>query len=245
MISSCIVLAFMTVSPVSSRERTADEWYAQGLELRHDAGAARTAFSHAARLYTEDTIESLHAGARAWYLAGDPSRALAKLHLALSRSPTDRELQADLETIRDSISYPTSPISGMLRPKRLSGFWYRISPFEIFLFASACGLCGSIALILNRTQQVRYSLFIAILGYGMMVLCLLMETVARDTHPLPTILAKPTELKNGNGSLYSSVLPSPLPSGMEVKQLARRGGWVRVQLPDDSTGWLPESVLLK
>ncbi len=51
-------------------------------------------------------------------------------------------------------------------------------------------------------------------------------------------------LRKGNAAEYPPRIEPALPKGAEVYELARRGGWVQVQLPGGMIGWIPEAATI-
>ena len=58
------------------------------------------------------------------------------------------------------------------------------------------------------------------------------------------VVTRDATLRRGNAEAYLPRIDPALPPGAEVRQLARRGGWVQVQLPGGAVGWLPESAVI-
>jgi hypothetical protein len=48
-------------------------------------------------------------------------------------------------------------------------------------------------------------------------------------------------VRKGNGETYEPQFDRPLHEGVEFKVLTRRGGWVRMELPDGNRGWIRQS----
>jgi hypothetical protein len=63
-----------------------------------------------------------------------------------------------------------------------------------------------------------------------------------NEHARPLIIVKQEcALKAGNGDSWPDRLKWRLPPGVEVRELARRGGWIQVELASGAAGWLPET----
>jgi hypothetical protein len=54
------------------------------------------------------------------------------------------------------------------------------------------------------------------------------------------VLTADEVLRTGNGPSYPARLDAPLPRGAEVRERARRGGWVQVELTGGAVGWVRE-----
>jgi len=56
------------------------------------------------------------------------------------------------------------------------------------------------------------------------------------------VVAADAVLRKGNADAYPPRLEARLPPGPRP-ELARRGGWVQVELAGGAVGWLPEAVV--
>ncbi len=227
-------------------EHPAENWFRDGVAQRRDATAARESFRKSAGLIEGTTVSAAHAKARALALSGNTPEAIRYLLRGLKLSPSDREIQADLRALRETIRYP-EPADPLLRvrPDGFDAFRFRISPAELFLFAGVSGLAGVAGFLRHRTARSTASLALVSAGVvGFLSAFALSRWIAVDT-PIPLVLANPTTLRVGNGTSYPARLSEPLPAGAELKELTRRGGWVQVELPGGAAGWLPEELLLE
>jgi hypothetical protein len=64
-----------------------------------------------------------------------------------------------------------------------------------------------------------------------------------ESRPL-VVVAEDAMLKAGNGDSWPDRLRSRLPRGVEARQLARRGGWVQVELAGGAVGWIPKTKIV-
>lgn len=219
----------------------AEYWFIEGVQTRHDSTRSQMAFAKAAVYFSTATPESALAKGRAHYLGGQTPQALAALHAGLALAPYHRELQLDLQAIRDTIRYP-EPADPKLRV-RPDPPPFHFSPRFLFGSAACFGFLAALGVgnrFTVRSQWSPIAIGVGVAGF------LAMAWLANRSNPVPpTILAREAVLRKGNGESYSAKLTDPLPAGAEVRELVRRGGWVKVELPGGATGWLPESALLK
>ena len=146
------------------------------------------------------------------------------------------------------------PVSGELttqsRPRPYVGVSTRLSPADAWFLAGAVWLlaCAGIA----RFVMTRNALWLVATGLAVSGLTVLggmwvldAQVRARDESLPLLIVSEDTTLRRGNASAYLPRFDSSvLPKGAEVRELARRGGWVQVQLPGGAIGWIPESAVI-
>lgn len=251
------VPARVSASPVETLA-AAEGAFAEGVELREDSARAKPAFARAAAGY--DVLwnhgfrmpELAINRSRAHRLAGNLPRAIAALHDGLAVTRYSRPLQVELEEARAAVQFPLDgDLAAQCRPHRIGGVSARMSPADAwvatgFLWLVACA--GVARFIMTRNT---YWLALAILAT--LWLAILGGLWAEDTRQrernesLPLlIVADEATLRRGNAAAYPAPprLDSPLPKGAEVRELARRGGWVQVQLTSGAVGWLPESATI-
>jgi hypothetical protein len=239
-VTATLLLALM----ISHSEPPAVSWFLAGVEERRNADVARKSFRQAAELL-EAAPGFEHAKARARALSGDTPDAIRHLHRGLKRAPYDREMQADLRALRETIRYPDSTDPKLrVRPDGFDAIRHRFAPRELFVVAGAFGLMGVAGLVRHRSTRSTASRAVVAVGAMGFLFAFALSRWAAVEAPIPSVLAKSTTLRTGNGASYPAKLAEPLPAGAELKELTRRGGWVQVELPGGAAGWLPESVLL-
>lgn len=226
---------------------SAQDWFQQGVKNRNDARLARDAFLQAAQGFGLATPQSAHASARAWYLAGDTPHAIAAIHAGLAIAPHDRELQRDLEIIRETIPYPQASNPQLeLRWPPPSSLRHRITPMELFSLATIFGLLTAIGLARRLTTRPADSFVLIIIGlFGLLAILVLKIVMSQSPTERMLVLEKPALLRKGNGASYPTKMASPLPAGTELIERGRRGGWVMVEVAGGARGWLPESAVLR
>jgi hypothetical protein len=178
-----------------------------------------------------------------FYKQGAVGKAVANYRRALLLSPRDEDAQANLDLIRGSVgSGDTTSTYGMVSatafpvrlvsPKHLQALFYA-GYYLASVFFLAVLLLGS---RLRRTAV--YGLVIS----GLVAACffgLSRYSLTRFTSVSEAVVvADRAELKSGPGPAFDEI--STLPDGLELRQRARSGIWVEVQLPAGEIGWVRE-----
>ena len=229
--------------------------FARGTQHRDDADTAREWFAAAARGYDELWRRGHHNPAlalnraRAHRLAGNLPTALAALYDGLAVTRYDRPLQVALEDARSAVAYPhDGELAAQCRPKPAGGISSRMAPAEAFLAAGLFWLLACLGVA--RFAMTRVPGWLMFTAIGLVCLAVLgglwwqdwrRQTAQRD-RPL-VIVTNDAALKTGNGETWPDRLKSKLPRGVEGRELARRGGWVQVELAGGAVGWLPETAI--
>lgn len=263
MISSLLVLlaSALPPSPASSAmpesalQALAEQSFAEGSALRQDGAKARRAFARAAIAYDELWLLGCHNPelaldrAHAHQLAGDLPGAIAALHEGLAEARWHRPLQVALEETRSTVAYPlASDLAAQCRPAPPATISSRMSPLEAWAVAGLAWLlvCAGIA----RFAMTRRASWLAVATAAAVVLAMLgvmwqldlRERERSEALPLVIVTAD-VYLRRGNAEAWPERLEARLPTGVEARELARRGGWVQVQLAGGVIGWLPETAV--
>lgn len=234
--------------------RAAAEAFADGVALRGDSEKARPKFARAAELY--DTVwnrglrsaELALARARAHRLAGSLPRAIAALRDGLAAVPSARELQTELAEARAAVAYPLEgPVGAQCRARDAFTVAARVSVAEAWVLVGVLGLLASACVA--RFVMTRAAGWLWAVGAFALLLAAfgalwLHDARVRSGDRPAHVLLSDAVLRTGNASSYPDRLDSPLPAGAEVRELSRRGGWVQVELPGGTVGWLPLSALV-
>jgi hypothetical protein len=208
------------------------------LDARPDSARALPLFREAAAgfdaAWQDESIRNAGLAAnraRAHFFAKNLPAAVAALRAGLHESPTDRTLQRDLEFLRDRIDYPDPS----WRPGKNDGWRHRIARRDLFAFAAL----GAVFLAYGLARRRRIILTIGILIFAMAT-----TLAIYGVPPAFAVVRLPVPLRLGSGTAYPAVLPAPLPAGQELNVLFRRGDWLRVQVPNGTTGWLPADAAI-
>lgn len=235
---------------------TAERAFAEGVELRGDSDRARPAFARAAAAYDALWAQGHHTPelalnrSRAHRLAGNLPRSIAALHDGLAVARFSRPLQVELDDARARVLFPLEgELAEQGRPRQVRTVSARMSPADAWYLAGglwllACAGAARFAMTRNAIWLVWAGLCVS----GLVALGALWAQDAQDREPnesLPLlIVTDDVHLRRGNAAEYPVRIEPALPKGAEVRELARRGGWVQVRLPGGAVGWLPEAATL-
>jgi hypothetical protein len=230
--------------------------FMEGVHAREDAIVARQEFAQAASTFDilwasghYTPALALNRG-RAHHLAGNHPQAIRAFRDGLDLYPWDAELQRSLTLARSAVAYPTETDStGRVRPDPPRSLRHRVSPWDLFIAAAVCSLLLTVGLARRLTARDTWSVPLA--GVGLLGLALVaaaavkidLDTRADRANPVLVMTAAEV-LRTGNGTAFPPRLDAQLPRGAEVRELARRGGWVQVELPGGAVGWVRETVVL-
>jgi len=237
----------------------AAEEYRAGLESRADAAQARLHFLRAAEEFErawnsgERNTGIARNMAQSRFLAGDVGRAIRDYRRGLRLAPHVHELLEGLTSVRERISYPLasdrgsslSPVEASSGLDRIAVSWHRLAWGAIAL--SALGWF----LLARGWRSSRREL----LGLGLgsiVVAAALGGWLGWEDHRLRSHWAEPTavvvsatDLRTGNSEEYPRRIEVRLPAGTELRVLGERGGWLQVELPDGTTGWVSSSFVVQ
>jgi tetratricopeptide (TPR) repeat protein len=224
-------------------------FFEDGVAARGDAAVARQRFAQAAEHFDRWWMEpgskspalAVNRG-RAHFLAGNMPQAIRAFRDGLDLYPWDADLQRALTAARATVAYPTetSPAE-RVRPDPPNALRNRVSPWDLFLAASACSLLLTVGLARRLTARDGWSTPLALVGLlGLLTVAAAGTHIATDRPGPVLVLTADEVLRTGNGAAFPARTAAPLPRGAEVRQLARRGGWVQVELPGGAVGWVRE-----
>lgn len=258
--SLLVLLALATSSaraaPPAETLAAAEIAFAEGVELRGDSVNARPKFARAAAGYDVLWNQGFRSPelalnrSRAHRLAGNLPKSIAALHEGLAAARFARPLQVELEDARAAVQYPLDgELAAQCRPRPLSGIGTRLSSADMWVGAGALWLFACAGAV--RFAMTRNAIWLVGAGLAATALVVLGGLWVRDERrrerdeSLPLlIVSEDATLRRGNAPAYPPKFDAPLPKGAEVRELARRGGWVQVQLPGGALGWLPENTVI-
>ncbi len=252
-----VLCAFASPAFASDTLAQAESAFAEGVELKGDSAKARPLFARAAERYDvlwdrgHRTPELALNRARAHRLAGSLPRCVAALHDGLAVARFSRPLQIELEDARAAVQYPLDgDLAVQCRPHPLRGVGTRLSPADAWFLAGGMWVLACAGVV--RFVMTRNALWLAFAGLWVAALVLFGALWLRDAHQrdrdeaLPLlVVTDDVLLRKGNAEAFPPRAEPALPKGTEVRELARRGGWVQVQLPGGNVGWLPAERVLK
>lgn len=222
---------------------TPEDLFRQAMARRDQPDQARELFRQAAELWSNSHQSPRQASnlARARYWSGDLPAALLVVHDALALTPWDRELQLDLQTLRDEVAYPASDPS--IKPTAPRSWRHWLGPGEALVLFSMLAALLTFSLVRWLVRGTSISLALALV----LVLVSIAAQVVLLHSPSPSNLAiirEPVPVYAGNSRLYDLRRVEPLPVGAEVRVRHERGGWLQVELPNRLVGWVPASACL-
>jgi len=222
----------------------ADEVFARAMQMREEKpDEAQPLFIDAA-LRFESAKRFLNAG-NSWYFAGETGRALANYRAAERRAPFDRQLRESIEFLRanraDAFPASATPTG------KLAALWRQYSTWSPRLragsFVMAYLVAWGVFLTTQLTgQRVHRAVWGVLLLVVMVPLISLVQTSLQDAEG---VVIEDAVARLGPGYAYDPAFKEPLHQATEFIWRETRRGWVHVQLPDDSEGWLRESNCMK
>jgi hypothetical protein len=256
-----IFVAFAMSGETSSASRLAGTpravyataFFQDGVDARGNAAIARQHFAKAAEGFDQQWMKpGLHSPAlavnrgRAHFLAGSLPQAIRAFRDGLDLYPWDAELQQALTAARAAVAYPveSDPVE-RVRPDPPNSLRHRVSPWDLFIAASVGSLLLTVGLARRLTARDGWSTPLAVAGLlGLLGVAVAGTHIATDRPGPVLVLITDEVLRTGNGPSFPTRIDTPLPRGAEVRELARRGGWVQVELPGGTAGWVQEAVVL-
>ena len=258
---AAILLALALNTSVEMDEATllasAQSSFQDGVTLRQDATKAKPKFAEAAASFDNlwrrgcHTPELALSRAKAHALAGNLPMAIVAVHAGLWIVPYHAELLAMLETCRNQVvNVPPTKAEETIRAPRLQGLRHRLSDWDLYLLSIVSSLLVAIGLSRRFTTQDQWAIPLAIVG-GISLLLIyaahwqIEREHNRDAdHPL-LIVRTAMPLRTGNGETYLKRMEAILPAGAEVRERARRGDWLQVEIFGGILGWIPEAASIR
>lgn len=178
-----------------------------------------------------------------FYKQGQTGKAVANYRRALMLAPRDGDAEANLNLIRAVVgrgdttaTYGAAGASGLpmqlVSPKQLKALFYVAYYLTAAFFVGVLFLNGR----LRRAAVYGLALAVVVAGlafgfsrYGLSQIRSSVDAV---------VIVDRAGLKSGPGPAFDEV--STLPDGLELRQRARSGIWVEVQLPTGEVGWVRE-----
>ncbi len=227
-----------------------DERFIAAVAQRDNAAEARPllrqyATDYAARWQSNPRPEFAQMRGRCEYLAGNLPGAVAAFRAGMQQFPADAELQRDLAIVRSEVVSPSA--MPLQRPFEWRS---RVGPWTAFGVALAAVVLVTAGVVRHVTVRARWALPAAAAGLVLLGVVVLWHwrcerEAARDAEFPPLVVRTETVLRAGNGVTYPPRIAGLLPPGLEVRETARRGTWVRVELETGETGWVEEVALLR
>jgi hypothetical protein len=231
--------------------RLAEESFAEGVRVRHQADSARPHFRTAARYFDElrrrgASNPTLYRNlGNAQVLADDLPHGILSYHRGLRLSPQDPELRGCLEAARELVVYPANTPLGRPAVERRPPWLPRVRSEwllggAVVLYALAW--VGLTRWLMTRRGRVLAlgvaALLAAVALTGLMIVSVRSESPDGD-RPLVVIAEDGVLLRKGNGLSFPPRYETPLNRGVEARLLFERGDWLQVELGGGEVGWVP------
>lgn len=175
----------------------------------------------------------------------DLGRAVLHLRRAVALAPGEDRIQANLRYVRDRVEPAIAqPASNQLM-RAVLFFHHDYSPSTRIWAAMLAGLTGW-ACLFARLWKPRMGLTaVGSAGAltGLLLGCSVLWQLHHDAKTPPAVVLETQTLRLGRGEGHDAALSQPLGPGVELRVLEDRAGWVRVELVDGKTGWLPATAV--
>jgi hypothetical protein len=189
--------------------------------------------------------------ANAWLLAGDLGRAVLHYRRGLVLRPGDPEIEANLATARARRLDQIDDASGRALVETLF-FWHhgldrptkRTVAAALWLLGFA--LLAAVFLLPPGDRRIRFRRLAALTCLALaaaLYVSLAVERADAAARDDAVLVADEMPLRTGDGFGYPARYENPIHAGAELIVLEDRGGWVRVELADGKSGWLPVDAL--
>lgn len=246
-----LVAAVAWAEPVSVRvERAAESFQRAGAQ--DGVTARRDAYRLAAEQFQAIAADG-HRNAdlefntgNAYLLAGDHGRAILHLRRALRLDPGRAEFEANLAAARaarrDEIAVATSTsVASTLF------FWHHEVPLDGRIGGATLAWCLAFGLLTARLltgrPRGRGAAIVLLVGASALGGSAAVELLTQGRTTEAVVVADRVEVRAGDGMSYEPRYENPLHSGAEVEVTEERGGWVRIELGDGKSGWLPAAAI--
>ncbi len=232
--------------------RSAISAFEAGVEaLPRDESAARGHFRDAALGFERLTLSgvrnaSLYTNLGLTYLRlNDPGRAVLNLRRALRLAREDRALRS-LELARERVSPQITP-DARPSPWRWILFWRGRMSIQLLAWAAVASAFAGWALaalcLWKRASTLRLASALLISVSLIAGAAAAFELRREALRPAAVVVSGQPTLRLGRGEAYEPVLTAPLGAGVELRVLEQRADWVRVQLRDGRSGWIPAETI--
>ena len=226
----------------------ANELFEMGNEMAlKDPDASKKLYRKASLKYRDivkQGIENPHLYknlGNAWYMAGDKGRALLSYHRARKLSPTDHDINHNIEFVR-STTVDEAPGSGESFVSKFLLFWHGWSfNLRLAIFTIANIIVWSL-LALNlykRNRKIIWVVLVMLIPSMIFGASSAATVFQLDSHVDGVITEREVTPRQGNGYIYEMAFSGPLHSGCEFQLLEKRKNWYRIELPGGAKCWIP------
>ncbi|MCP4593246.1 MAG: tetratricopeptide repeat protein [bacterium] len=210
-----------------------------------DAGAKRL---HAAVTGFETVVRHGPRNGRLYYNLGNAYLQLGRLGQAIANYrraealiPSDGQLQANLNYARQLRRSQIAP-SGSETLVRTLFFWHYRVPLRVRYLGALVVyvLFWGMLLVRPLLRQVGLRLIVVLLGIGWVTLGVssAVEWQLESSSTAGVIVADEVVVRKGNSAHYEPQFQQLLYEGVEFTLIEQRSDWLRIELPNGSTGWI-------
>jgi tetratricopeptide (TPR) repeat protein len=178
-----------------------------------------------------------------YYRQGQMGKAVANYRRSLLLAPGDVDVRVNLNIVRrslgagDTTAAYASSLSAPGGPHTLSPRQFQTIFFAAYYLA-AVFLLGVLFLKPRFRRPAIYALAVSILVAGF-AMALSRRSISQiRSREEAVVVVDRAPLKSGPGSAFEEI--STLPDGFELRQRARSGMWIEVQLRTGEVGWVRE-----
>jgi hypothetical protein len=180
-----------------------------------------------------------------YYRLGDLGKAILYYRRAALLRPADPNIQHNLEQARANRA-DRLPSSEEASAARVLFFWhYYLSPrLRAYLFVLSFGaawILGGLYLLNKRRGRLSGAVASGLVAVLMLSSILVHEQSLRNDAE-GVITAQEVVARKGDGTAYEPSFVDPLHAGTEFTILETRVDWLRIELPDGRTTWIPSEA---
>jgi uncharacterized protein YgiM (DUF1202 family) len=182
----------------------------------------------------------------AYFKAGDLGRAILNYRRAQRLLPRDGDVATNLELARaqtlDRIEVENE--GAIVESVRRLISWTTLdeaAAAALVLWISLCGLGIGAILCIQRRRTLLYLAGVAAILLFLGILSIGIRLLDERGPPPAVVVAAEVTVRSGPGDDYLTEFA--LHAGAEVRLVERRGDWVRIALPGDLQGWVPDETV--
>jgi len=181
----------------------------------------------------------------AYFLKEDIGKAILNYCRAEKLDGADPDIRKNLEFARSRRIDKIAPKTQERVLETLFFWHYDFSlrtkfTLACLFFAAAC-ICVTAMIWLGRTPLPTIAAVIAAGLWLCFVASVAIESRRAEAVVCGVITAQDVIARQGDGQGYPESFKDPLHSGTEFDLLEHRPGWLHIELPDDSDGWIPDN----
>lgn len=181
----------------------------------------------------------------AYFKSGDLGGAILNYRRAQRLLPRDPDVSANLQLARaqtrDRLERDGNGLAGFVNYVLVG--WSTTDEVALVALVFWLLLCGCVVVAIRWQRQRRYLRWIMlVLSVGLVLSVLSLGIRLVDAQqPHAVVVASSIEVRSGPGTDY--LIEFSLHTGAEVRVLERRSAWVRIALPGNLQGWVPDGVV--